>query len=156
MTPVARACPACQTPLPELAHFCNNCGAPTPTDPDIPPRTTGAHDVGELAKVRDYLLSREHPIGQFKAAVFESVGYRQESWQVLQADLLAVAAFDGARLKATTEYGQLFEVPAMLQGPLQRVLPVISVWLLARGENIPRLVTVYPRGRRWRTKNATR
>ena len=52
MPPVARACPACQTPLPELAHFCNNCGAPTPTDPDVPPRTTGAHDVGELAKVR--------------------------------------------------------------------------------------------------------
>jgi eukaryotic-like serine/threonine-protein kinase len=46
-----RACPACMTPLPEEAHFCLHCGAPTPTDPDSPPRTTGAHDMGELAKV---------------------------------------------------------------------------------------------------------
>lgn len=112
--------------------------------------------VVDEAKVRDYLLSREHPIGQFKAAVFESIGYSRESWQVLQADLRAVAMLDGARLKATTEYGQLFELPAMLQGPIQRVLAVISVWLVTPVENIPRLVTVYPGGRRWRTKNATR
>jgi len=108
----------------------------------------------DVAKVRDYLLSREHPIGRFKAAVFESHGYRRESWQVLQVDLWAVALLDGARLKVTTEYGQLFELPAMLQTPTQRVLAVISVWLVAPGENIPRLVTVYPGGRRWRTRNA--
>ncbi len=51
----ARECPACQTPLPEAAHFCNNCGAPTPSDPGTPERTTAAHDLGELAKVRQAL-----------------------------------------------------------------------------------------------------
>ena len=30
------------------------------------------------AKVRDYLLSPEHPVGRFKARVFRSAGYRRE------------------------------------------------------------------------------
>jgi TolB-like protein/tRNA A-37 threonylcarbamoyl transferase component Bud32 len=53
-----RECLACMTPLPEEAHFCLHCGAPTPTDPDSPPRTTGAHDMGELAKVKKALTGR--------------------------------------------------------------------------------------------------
>jgi eukaryotic-like serine/threonine-protein kinase len=55
ITSRARECPACMTPLPEQAHFCLHCGAPTPTDPDSPPRTTGAHDLGELARVKQAL-----------------------------------------------------------------------------------------------------
>ena len=55
ITSRARECPACMTPLPEQAHFCLHCGAPTPTDPDSPPRTTGAHDMGELARVTQAL-----------------------------------------------------------------------------------------------------
>jgi serine/threonine-protein kinase len=46
------------TPLPEEAHFCLHCGAPTPSDPDSPPRMTGAHDMGELAKVKKALTGR--------------------------------------------------------------------------------------------------
>lgn len=112
--------------------------------------------VVDDAKVRDYLLSREHPVGQFKAAVFASAGYRRESWQTLKADLIAVALLDGARLKATTQYGRLFELPAILEGPVQRALPVTTVWLVPRGGEFPRLVTVYPGGRRWRTQSSTR
>ena len=82
--------------------------------------------VVDDAKVRDYLLSREHPIGRFKAAVFAWAGYRRESWQSLKADLVAVT------------------------------LPVTTIWLVPRGSEFPRLVTVYPGGRRWRTESSTR
>ena len=54
MTAPARACSSCQTPLPESAHFCNHCGAPTPVDPGVPPRT-GTTEVGEVARVRKAL-----------------------------------------------------------------------------------------------------
>jgi serine/threonine-protein kinase len=57
MPTAERACPACQTPLPEQAHFCLNCGTATPTDPGTPPRTTAAHDLGELARVRRALAA---------------------------------------------------------------------------------------------------
>ena len=51
MTTAARACAACRTPLPDDALFCLRCGAPTPTEPGVPPRT-GSTDSGEVARVR--------------------------------------------------------------------------------------------------------
>jgi 5,10-methenyltetrahydromethanopterin hydrogenase len=87
--------------------------------------------VVDAAKVRDYLLSAEHRFGRFKAIVFEALGYHRESWQVLQADLAAVAALPGAELKGTSRYGQKFELPANLIGPAQRELFIVTVWLAA-------------------------
>jgi serine/threonine protein kinase/tetratricopeptide (TPR) repeat protein len=33
MTQLTRSCPSCDAPLSETAHFCSECGAPTPPDP---------------------------------------------------------------------------------------------------------------------------
>jgi hypothetical protein len=104
--------------------------------------------VVDPAKVRDYLLSREHPIGRFKAVVFEAVGYHRDAWEILQADLLAIAGLSGAILKETTLHGQTFELQAILTGPARRDLPVVTAWLVRRGEDFPRLITIYPGGRR--------
>ncbi len=57
MTTAARACPACQTPLPEEAQFCLHCGVPTPTDPGVPPRTATTGMV-EVAQVKKALVGR--------------------------------------------------------------------------------------------------
>jgi len=100
----------------------------------------------EATKVRDYLLSTEHPVGRFKAAVFASIGYRREDWAILQADLLATARLE-AVLQAQTPFGQKFEVPAILRGPSGCELAVVVIWLVRRGEDFPRLVTAYPRVR---------
>ena len=52
----ARACPACQTPLPEEAQFCLHCGAATPSEPGVPSRTAATGAV-EVAAVRKALAS---------------------------------------------------------------------------------------------------
>ena len=102
--------------------------------------------VVDPAKIRDYLLSPEHPVGRFKAVIFQNAGYRRADWQILQADLAATANLD-AQLEAATPFGQKYEVLAMLRGPAGRDLAVVVVWLVRRGEDFPRLVTVYPRRR---------
>lgn len=104
--------------------------------------------VVDPSKVRDYLLSHEHPVGRFKAVVFESVGYERSAWEKLRADLLAIAGLGSAVLKDVSVHGQKFELPAILRGPAGRDLPVITVWLVRRGEDFPRLITVYPGERR--------
>ena len=43
--------------------------------------------VIDSEKSRDYLLSVSHPVGRFKAVFFSSLGYSQEDWQQLEADL---------------------------------------------------------------------
>jgi hypothetical protein len=97
-------------------------------------------------KVRDYLLSPEHQIGRFKAVVFQAVGYERRAWQRLQSDLVTGAHTEGALLKETTPFGQKFELPVVLVGPLGRDLPVLTVWFVRSGEDFPRLVTAFPRG----------
>jgi hypothetical protein len=83
----------------------------------------------DAAKVRDYLLSAEHPVGRFKAAVFVAAGHRRDDWAVLQTDLLETALLQPI-LEVPTPFGQKFEVPAILHGP-RRDLAVTSPGLYA-------------------------
>ena len=103
------------------------------------------HAVVDPAKVRDYLLSTSHPVGRFKAVVFFSLGYTPERWQLLQADLLALARTGDAALGQDSPYGQKFEVSGTLQSPSGREAMVTSVWFLPAGDTAPRLITAYPR-----------
>ena len=41
----------------------------------------------DSAKIRDYILSTEHPVGRFKAALFYHMGYNREKWEVLVDDI---------------------------------------------------------------------
>jgi len=66
MTTAARACPACQTPLPEEAQFCLRCGVATPTDPGVPQRTatTGMVEVAQVKKALAGQYQIERVLGE--------------------------------------------------------------------------------------------
>ena len=72
--------------------------------------------IVEPTKVRDYLLSREHPIGRFKARVFASAGYRSDNWTQLQRDLQVIARSVDAILTRSEPYGQFFGFVLFLMG----------------------------------------
>jgi len=98
----------------------------------------------EAAKVRDYLLGREHSVGRFKAVFFESLGYSAEEWEALRADLLALAIAGEATLCEQTKYGQKYQVRGTLKGPSGRSASVMTVWIARWGEDVPRFVTAFP------------
>lgn len=100
--------------------------------------------IVDAAKVRDYLLSRDHPDGRHKAAVFEWLGYRESQWKQLQTDLQRAATSSDAALERTTEYRQVFRVPIMLRGPTGRVGSIVTVWIVEARDPRPRLVTAFP------------
>ncbi len=100
-------------------------------------------------KVRDYLLSREHPVGRFKAAFFRSLGYAQDQWNILAGDLETHAAEGDVGEGVTGPYGTKYEVRGTLRGPSGAEANVSAVWIVRRGESVPRSVTVYPGGRSW-------
>lgn len=110
-----------------------------------PARLAGADEViVDEEKVRDYLLSREHPVGRFKASVFESLGYQRDAWQALQRDL-AVHARTGTVLGTTSSpFGDKHMVGGTLIGPNGRSGRFVSVWLVAAPGVAPRLITAYP------------
>ena len=100
--------------------------------------------IVDPAKVRDYLLSHEHPDGRAKAAAFERYGYRRSSWEVLQRDLSALALSADAISLGRSTHGQKYLLSARIMGPFGRALFLRTVWIVRWGEDFPRFVTAYP------------
>ena len=100
--------------------------------------------ICDEAKIRDYLLSREHPIGRAKARFFESLGYTRREWDRLQEGLIALARAGDAVPGEPSLFGQPYLVRGILRGPTGRSAPVATVWMVRSGEDVPRFVTAYP------------
>jgi hypothetical protein len=106
-------------------------------------------DRAEIAaeKLRDYLLSSEHPLGRFKARFFSTLGFSAEHWQALESAFRNHHLTRDAESASSSVYGQKFTIRAILTGPSGRSAPVISVWFIRANETVPRFVTAYPGGR---------
>jgi len=100
--------------------------------------------IVDPAKVRDYLLSLEHPVGRFKAAFFGTLGYTRNDWQRLQRDLCELGQSGTADEGQKTTFGQKYEVCGILQGPSGGRADIVTVWIVLNGEETPRFVTAFP------------
>jgi hypothetical protein len=100
--------------------------------------------VIETEKIRDYLLSASHPIGRFKAPVFQAMGYRQDQWEQLAADLREQHALSEVDEVVETKHGRKYVIRANLKGPNGRTFAMQSIWILLKDEDVPRFVTAYP------------
>lgn len=100
--------------------------------------------IVETAKVRDYLLSAEHPIGRAKAPFFHALGFSQEQWSELQEALLALGRTGDATPREPNAFGQKYLVRGILRGPRGRTADTLTVWIVLHGEAVPRFVTAYP------------
>ena len=105
---------------------------------------TFEHAYVDPAKVRDYLLSPVHPVGRFKAVVFQALGYRAEGWETLRDDLLALTRTTEAVAGQTSTFGQKYEVSGTLRGPNGREAKFTSVWLVPIEGEAPRFITAFP------------
>ena len=121
MPTAERACPACQTPLPEQAHFCLNCGAATPTDPGTPARTTAAHDLGELARVRR-ALSATYKVERALGAGGMATVYLAEDVKHRRKVAVKVMRPELAQTLGADRFLREVEIAAQLSHP--HILPV--------------------------------
>ncbi|MEA2563286.1 MAG: hypothetical protein QOH06_4790 [Acidobacteriota bacterium] len=102
------------------------------------------HAVVDPRKLRDYALSPVHPVGRFKAAFFARVGFTTENWESLKLELRQMVLHDSAEPSERTEYGQKYLVRGIITGPTGVSAEIRSVWIILNGEQVPRLVTIYP------------
>jgi hypothetical protein len=102
------------------------------------------HVIIDEAKIRDYLLAPEHPVGRFKAAFFAALGYQQPDWSRLASDLRRLAATGDVLPGPASPYGAKFRVRGILQGPAGRGVLIETVWLVRAEEELPRFVTAFP------------
>ena len=95
-------------------------------------------------KLHSYLLSPLHPVGRFKAVFFRSLGYTQENWRRLEADIRRQPLTKDAVLQKETPYGRKYEIRGEISGPTGKHRDIVSVWIVLAGEEVPRFVTAYP------------
>lgn len=100
--------------------------------------------IVEDAKVRDYLLAPDRPVGWAKARFFAALGFTREGWPLLRDVLLAVARDGEAEPGEATVFGQKYAVRGIVRGPAGRAAAVLTAWIVRRGEDAPRLVSAYP------------
>lgn len=100
--------------------------------------------VVDEPKVRDYLISESHPVGRFKATFFRALGYSTTGWERLAMDLRIHAIANEATPTEVNEYGQKYEIRGTLAGPTGRTAALVAVWIVLRGEDVPRFVTAFP------------
>ncbi len=98
----------------------------------------------ERKKIVEYLMNAAHPDNGGKAAFFIALGFQTEDWETLAAALRSLALNFPVYRNIETVHGRKYIVDRTIETPLGKTPVVRTVWIIDRGEDIPRLVTAYP------------
>jgi hypothetical protein len=97
----------------------------------------------DIAKLRDYCLSPNHPRGRHKARVFASLlGLRADDAEFLRQSLLDAARQKDATAGQKDEYGERYAIDFQLSVG-DRHAQLRSAWIVRKGESFPRFTTCY-------------
>jgi hypothetical protein len=97
----------------------------------------------DMAKLRDYSLSPQHPEGKHKARVFQAaLGLGLDDAEWLRDELLKAVANLPCTPGRLTVYGQRYILDFRAERHGKSAL-LRSIWIVRRGEESPRLVSCY-------------
>ncbi len=95
-------------------------------------------------KLRDDLLNPEQRRGATKARLLYAFGYHRDNWRQLEADLREQHLTQDVQQVAESGFGVRYEIRSPIAMPSGRSLRMCSVWQIATGSDLPRLITKYP------------
>jgi len=97
-----------------------------------------------LPKMHDYLLSKTHSIGRWKARFFRSQGFNETNVEALEGHLMAIAQSEDVTEVMASAHGTKYVIDGLIQASDGRTVEVRTVWIIDIGEDRPRFVTAYP------------
>ena len=95
-------------------------------------------------KLIDYILNPDHYEGGSKARFLKEIGYDQSNWQLLAKDLREQHLLFKAIPGKSSPYGEKFEITGELVGPTGIKRRIRSIWIIRKGENFARFITLIP------------
>jgi hypothetical protein len=95
-------------------------------------------------KLHDYLLSKTHSVGRWKAKFFRALGFDETNVDVLEQRLIAIAHSEDVRDVVSLKHGAKYVIEGSLQTPAGNLVQVRTVWVIDAGQDRPRFVTAYP------------
>ena len=103
----------------------------------------GDHAFVDIAKLRDYCLSLDHPRGRNKARVFASaMGLTMKHAEELRLQLLDAAQGEESQETDGDEFGHRYLIDFVASGPVGNAR-VRSAWIIRMDEDFPRLTSCY-------------
>jgi hypothetical protein len=96
------------------------------------------------AKVRDYLLNANHPNNGGKDKFFQSFGFSQQSWTLLQSALSHHPQANPVTSIKRSLYGTRYVVKCSLVSPDGRHPCITTVWEMDPLSSAPKMLTAYP------------
>jgi len=93
-------------------------------------------------KLTNYLLTPRKR--NDKSKWLGQAGYTSENWRILEDDLRNQVLPREAVLTDKSDYGDLYEIRAKLDGPNGRSLPVCTIWMVEKATDITKFITMYP------------
>ncbi|MBM3119140.1 MAG: hypothetical protein FJ006_06235 [Chloroflexi bacterium] len=100
----------------------------------------------DAEKLHGYILSFVHPVGRFKAAFFQKLGYSAENWEAFEQHLRELILSHDVTGVEESPYGRKFVVEGAMTGPSGGTVQIVTIWVILKEESIPRLVMAYPGG----------
>lgn len=98
----------------------------------------------EAEKLQGYILSATHPVGRFKAAVFQRLGYSADNWKTFEQSLRELILTQSALHVEQSQYGNKFLVEGPFAGLSGKTMKIVTIWVILKEESVPRFVTAYP------------
>jgi hypothetical protein len=95
-------------------------------------------------KITKYLLSLTHPDGKSKAKFFLRFGFTENDWETMAIALINHATHHELAKIEESPFGMRYVVEGILITPDGRNPEVRSIWFIATGDNVPKLVSAYP------------
>jgi hypothetical protein len=86
-----------------------------------------------------------------KSRPFSALGFSKEAgnWEALRDAILQGLPCHPASYDKLNEFGTYYEVVLPIRGPTGKVAPVKTYWIFRRGEDFPRLATLYIDVKEW-------
>ena len=100
--------------------------------------------IVEREKIVEYLLNPAHPDNGGKAPFFMTLGFHPEDWETFGAALSQMALNSPVSQNMETIQGKKYIIDGTIDTPDGKSPVVRAVWIIDRGEDVPRLVTAYP------------
>ena len=97
-----------------------------------------------VAKLTNYLVSEDHPVGGHKAVVFRTVGFTAENVALLHQALMSLAQSEEVTETLPCGHGTKYVIDAEISTSQSTRMALRAIWIIEHGEENPRLVTAYP------------
>lgn len=94
-------------------------------------------------KITEYLLNLSHPDGGPKAKFYIARGYILDNWTQLADDLRTHGTTHPVSTTITSVYGAKYTIEGPMTTPDGKSVVIRSVWIINKGEDVPRFVTGY-------------